>query len=133
MPDVLLIGFAPDTIPGFEPGAVAAQLREGSARFEELGMTEEQCLVGFGDPDAAATVVEHLKRKLYDCVVVGGGIRKPAEFLELFQSVVNLVHRHQPQAAIAFNSGPTDSADWALKALEQRAGTTSVGVAANKL
>ncbi|WP_189253634.1 hypothetical protein [Lentzea flava] len=120
MPDVLLIGFAPDTIPGFPPGAVAAQLEEGSRRFADLGMAEEQCLIGYGDPDAAATVVEHLKRKPYDAVVVGGGIRKPAEVLELFQTVVNLVHRHQPQAVIAFNSGPTDSADWALKALEQQ-------------
>jgi hypothetical protein len=122
MPDVLLIGFAPDTIPGFAPGAVAAQLEEGSTRFKELGLAEEQCLIDFDAPlaTALAKVAEDLKRKPYDAVVVGGGIRKPAEMLELFQAVVNLVHRHQPEAVIAFNSGPTDSADWVLKALEQR-------------
>jgi hypothetical protein len=122
VPNVLLIGFAPDSIPGFEPGAVAASLDEGSRRFAELGMAEDQCLIGFGEPDATAhaTIVEHLAKKPYDCVVVGGGVRKPAELLGLFQAVVNLVHWHQPQAAIAFNSGPTDSADWALEALEQK-------------
>ncbi|WP_086666408.1 hypothetical protein [Lentzea kentuckyensis] len=121
MPNVLVIGFDPDTIPGFEPGAVAAQLDEGSRRFAELGMVEERCLIGFGELDGVETViVERLQKKQYDVVVVGGGIRKPPELLGLFQTIVNLVHRHQPQAAIAFNSGPTDSADWALKALEQR-------------
>ena len=121
MPNVLVIGFDPDTIPGFEPGAVAAQLDEGSRRFAELGMVEERCLIGFGELDGVEVViVERLQKKQYDVVVVGGGIRKPPELLDLFQTVVNLVHRHQPQAAIAFNSGPTDSADWALKALEQR-------------
>ncbi|MFD9699261.1 hypothetical protein [Lentzea sp. NPDC059081] len=119
MPHVLLIGFAPDSIPGFEPGAVAASLDAGSERFLELGMVEDRCLIDFREP-STAVVVEHLRSKPYDCVVVGGGIRKPAEMLELFQTVVNLVHRHQPQAAIAFNSGPADSADWALKALRQK-------------
>ena len=118
MTDVLVIGFDPDTIPGFEPGAVRASLDEGSRRFVELGLTEDQCLIRFGGP--YDTIVEHLTKKPYDAVVVGGGIRKAAEHLELFQAVVNLVHWHQPDAAIAFNSGPTDSADWVLKALEQR-------------
>lgn len=121
MPNVLLIGFDPDTIPGFAPGAVAAQLDEGSRRFAELGMVEERCLIGFGELDGVeAVIVESLKKKQYDVVVVGGGIRKPPEVLELFQAVVNLVHWHQPKAAISFNAGPADSADWALKALEQK-------------
>jgi hypothetical protein len=120
VPSVLVIGFDPDTIPGFEPGAVAAQLEEGSKRFAELGLTEDQCLIGFGESHPEAKIVGHLRQRAYDCVVVGGGIRKPAELLDLFQTVVNLVHWHHPRAAISFNSGPTDSADWALKALEQR-------------
>jgi hypothetical protein len=121
VPNVLLIGFDPDTIPGFEPGAVAAQLDAGSRRFAELGMAEERCLIAFGELDGVeAAIVERLRKKQYDVVVVGGGIRKPPELLELFQTVVNLVHWHQPQAAISFNAGPADSADWALKALKQR-------------
>ncbi|MET9626635.1 hypothetical protein ABZX92_04140 [Lentzea sp. NPDC006480] len=120
MPTVLLIGFAPESIPGFAPGAVAAQLDEGSRRFAEAGLTEDQCLIDFGDPHPERKIVEHLGRGPYDAVVVGGGIRKPAELLGLFQTVVNLVHWQQPRAAIAFNSGPTDSADWVVKALEQR-------------
>ncbi|MEV6242855.1 hypothetical protein [Lentzea sp. NPDC051838] len=120
MSNVLLIGFAAETIPGFEPGAVQAQLDEGSRNFARQGLTEDQCLISFDPPYDTAKIAEHLQQRDYDCVVVGGGIRKPAELLELFQAVVNLVHWHQPHAAISFNSGPTDSADWVLKALEQQ-------------
>lgn len=69
---------------------------------------------------AEAKLVERLQTTQYDCVVVGGGIRKGPGLLELSQTVVNLVHWHQPDAAIAFNDGPGDSPDWVLKALEQR-------------
>jgi hypothetical protein len=35
--------------------------------------------------------------------------------LELFEKVVNLVRRHAPEAAIAFNNSPDDTADAALR------------------
>ena len=44
-------------------------------------------------------------------MLIGGGIRKDEDQLELFESVVNLVRRHAPQAAIAFNRTPDDMAD----------------------
>lgn len=124
VPNVLVIGFDPHTIPGFDPTPVAAGIERGSQLFAELGLTEDLVLVDFaelGGP-AEAKLADKLKSKQYDAVVIGGGIRKPAELLELFQAVVNLVHWYQPDAAIAFNSGPTDSPDWVLKAMEQRRG-----------
>jgi len=48
-------------------------------------------------------------------VVVGGGIRKPDDLVELFEAVVDLIHRHAPQAAIAFNTNPVTSLDAALR------------------
>lgn len=122
MPNILVIGFDPHTIPGFDPAPVAAAIEQGSKAFTELGLAEDLFLIDFAELGGAAEakLVERLQQRQYDAVVVGGGIRKPAELLELFQTVVNLVHWHQPQAAIAFNSGPTDSADWVLKALEQK-------------
>jgi hypothetical protein len=41
--------------------------------------------------------------------------REQEELLELVERVVDLVRRHAPQAAIAFNSGPDDSADAARR------------------
>ncbi|GAA3639498.1 hypothetical protein GCM10022267_27440 [Lentzea roselyniae] len=122
MPNILVIGFDPHTIPGFDPAPVAAAIEQGSKAFAELGLAEDLFLIDFAELGGAAEakLVERLQQRQYDAVVVGGGIRKPTELLEFFQTVVNLVHWHQPQAAIAFNSGPTDSADWVLKALEQK-------------
>ncbi|HEX7304187.1 hypothetical protein [Lentzea sp.] len=122
MPDILVIGFDPHSIPGFDPAPVAAGIEQGSRAFAELGLAEDLFLIDFAELDggAQAKLVERLQGKRYDCVVVGGGIRKGPGLLELFQVVVNLVHWHQPDAALAFNDSPGDSSDWALKALEQR-------------
>ena len=49
--------------------------------------------------------------KPYDCVVVGGGIRKPEPFLELFERIVNLIRIHAPRAAIAFNTTGENSVE----------------------
>ncbi|MET9626634.1 hypothetical protein ABZX92_04135 [Lentzea sp. NPDC006480] len=122
MPNILVIGFDPHTIPGFDPAPVAAGIEQGSRLFAELGLTEDLFLVDFtelGGP-AEAKLTEKLAGRQYDAVLVGGGIRKGPGLLELFQTVVNLVHWHQPDAAIAFNDSPGDSPDWVLKALEQR-------------
>lgn len=43
--------------------------------------------------------------------MVGGGVRKPEELTELFETIVNLVHRHAPDAEIAFNATPHDLVD----------------------
>jgi hypothetical protein len=48
-------------------------------------------------------------------VVVGGGLRKPDDMVELFEVVIDLVRRHAPQAAIAFNVNPVTSLDAALR------------------
>ncbi|MFD1051574.1 hypothetical protein ACFQ1S_41505, partial [Kibdelosporangium lantanae] len=60
-------------------------------------------------------IVAALTAEDYACVVVGGGIRKHEPYLELFERVVNLVRRHAPNAAIAFNNTPDDTVDAALR------------------
>ncbi|MFD4672385.1 hypothetical protein ACFWNN_21835 [Lentzea sp. NPDC058450] len=122
MTDVLVIGFDPATIPGFDPAPVAKGIEQGSRQFAELGLAEDLFLIDFAELDgrAQAKLAEKLRARKYDVVVVGGGIRKGPGLLELFQAVVNEVHWHQPEAALAFNDSPGDSPDWVLKALEQK-------------
>lgn len=122
VPNILVIGFDPHTIPGFDPAPVAAGIEQGSKAFAELGLAEDLFLIDFAELDgrAQAKLVEKLGQRQYDAVVIGGGIRKAPGLLELFQTVVNLVHWHQPDAAITFNDNAGDSPDWVLKALEQR-------------
>ena len=111
---VLVIGLDPVKIPGWDPAPVVAAIARGQARFADLGIEADMCLVA-PDEDPDAAIVDALTRHDYACVVVGGGIRKHEPLLELFESVVNLVHRHAPGAAIAFNSTPDDTADAALR------------------
>jgi hypothetical protein len=55
-------------------------------------------------------IEDKLRSAAYDCVVIGGGIRLPNNYL-VFEAVINAVHRAAPTASIAFNSGPEESAE----------------------
>jgi hypothetical protein len=111
---VLVIGLDPVRIPGWDPEPVVAAIKRGQARFDELGIEADMCLVA-PDENPEDAIVEALTRTDYACVVVGGGIRKHEPLLELFENVVNLVRQHAPRAAIAFNSTPEDTADAARR------------------
>lgn len=111
---VLVIGLDPARIEGWDPEPVQAAIARGHARFGELGVAADMCLV-VPDDNPEEAVVAALAANDYACVVVGGGIRKHEPYLELFEKVVNLVRQHAPNAAIAFNSTLDDIADAALR------------------
>ena len=125
-PRVLVIGFDPYRVPGpWDPKPVADAIEAGMARFADHGIAVETCLFGLDDStDMEATLTQALRAGSWDCVVVGGGIRKPEELLELFEQVINLVRRHAPQAAIAFNSNPMDTFDAAARWIDTSASTS---------
>lgn len=111
---VLVVGLDPVRIPGWDPEPVQAAIARGHARFDDHGIEADLCLVA-PDDNPEDAIVAALTRKDYACVVIGGGIRKHEPLLGLFETVVNLVRRHAPGAAIAFNSSPEDTADAALR------------------
>lgn len=111
---VLVLGFDPTTIPGYDPAPVVAAIERGQQRFVEYGISCELGLLPFDDT-SDDRIAALLRREPYACVVIGGGIRKEEDLLELFERVVNLVRVHAPQAAIAFNSRPDDGADAARR------------------
>jgi precorrin-6B methylase 2 len=83
---------------------VAEAIAVGMARFADAGVGVETCLFGLdGSDDIEAVVTEALDRRPWEAVVIGGGVRNQ---LELFERIINLVHRHAPDAAIAFSSTP---------------------------
>ena len=116
-PRVLVIGLDPYRVPGpWDPKPVADAIQAGIARFAEHGVGVETCLVGLDGSDDVETVVgDALRARPWECVVVGGGVRTGEDQLELFEQVINLVRRHAPDAAIAFNSTPTDTFDAAAR------------------
>lgn len=103
-----MIGLDPYRVPGpWDPRPVADAIEAGRVRFTEHGVGAEFCLFGLdGSDDVAEVVTAALSAWPWECVVVGGGVRNQ---LDLFESVVNLVRRHAPGAAIAFNTTPADT------------------------
>jgi hypothetical protein len=116
---VLVIGLDPNRVPGpWDPKPVADAIEIGMTGLADRGFHAEACLVGLdGSDNIEARVTTGLRARSWDCVVVGGGIRDRDEQLELFESIINLIRRHAPQAAIAFNHTPHDLADAAARAL----------------
>lgn len=116
-PGVLVIGLDPRAVAhlGIDAEMVEAALVQGQARFDAAGIAAEMCLVSLERDRAAAQIVEQLSKQEYACIVIGGGIRKPEPLLEFFELVINLVRRHAPGAAIAFNTNPVDSLDAARR------------------
>ena len=116
MKRVLFIGFDPATVdfsdPALPPGMTAEKIHAGVnvalGDFAARGWKSELCFIK-PDETAVPTVERHLAGDLYDCVVVGAGVRLPPSQLGLFEAVVNAIHRAAPQAAIAFNTRPDDS------------------------
>jgi hypothetical protein len=115
---VLVIGLDPARLHGWDPEPLQAAIARGQARFEDQGIEADYCLVAL-DENPEGAIVEALTRDDYACVVIGGGIRRPEPLLEVFEKVVNLVRRHAPGAAIAFNSSPEDCADAAARWLRR--------------
>ncbi|MFQ6199165.1 hypothetical protein [Streptomyces sp. NPDC000405] len=114
MTSVLVVGYDPQAIPGVDGEALRAALDGELARFGEHGIDAAMALVVFGE-SAESTLIASLAERPWDVVVVGGGIRKTEQLLPLFEQVVNLIRRHAPQAAIAFNTSGGDSVEAARR------------------
>lgn len=107
---VLVIGLDPYRVPGpWDPEPVSDAIQSGMSDLTAHGIDAEACLVGLdGSDDIEACITAALQTQRWDCVIVGGGIRESAELLELFESIINLVHGYAPSAEIAFNDAPDD-------------------------
>jgi hypothetical protein len=110
-PRVLVIGLDPFRVPGpWDPQPVADAIEVGLARFAEHNVAVETCLVGLdGSDDVPAVIRAAVAARPWECVVVGGGVRRAEDPPDLFEQVINLIRRHAPDAAIAFNNTPADT------------------------
>ncbi|MEV4813567.1 hypothetical protein [Micromonospora avicenniae] len=114
MPSALVVGYDPQAIPGVDAHALCAALDAELARFGAHGIDAAMTLIVF-DESAESTLIASLTSRPWDVVVVGGGIRKAEQLRPLFEQIVNLIRRHAPQAAIAFNTNGGDSVEAAQR------------------
>jgi len=122
MTRILLVGFDPETVdftdPALPPGMTAEKIRAGiEVALKQFAAHGWEADVGFIQPDETAgpTVERQVASTRYDCVVIGAGVRLPPRHLAIFEAVINAVHKAAPDAAIAFNTRPEDSADAAAR------------------
>ena len=114
MAAVLALGLDPDfvdvsSMPGLKPEMIRAYIEAQLERIRGLGHDVDSCLVDSGK-SAEAVLTETLRKRAYDCVMVGAGLRAPEQLI-LFEKLLNLVHVHAPGAKICFNTSPADSAE----------------------
>lgn len=122
MTRILLVGFSPETEDYSDPDRppeltaekVTAGIEAGLEQIRKRGWEVDRCFM-HADESAkiAGSIVEQKLRTAataYDCVVIGGGIRLPSKYL-LCEAVTNAIHRAAPNAAIAFNSRPDETAE----------------------
>jgi hypothetical protein len=127
MTRILLLGLDPETVdfsdPALPPGMTAEKVHAGIAvatkGFVERGWEFDVCFIR-PDETAGPTVERQLLSTNYDCVVIGGGVRLPPRNLALFEVLINAIRKAAPQAAIAFNTRPDDSADAAARWVSAR-------------
>ena len=122
MTRVLLVGLEPEAVdysdPALPPGMDAKKIQAGidlcMKQMSDRGWQADTCLI---QPDAIASLAlqQRLSATKYDCVVVGAGMRLPPKNLLLFEAIVNAVHKAAPNASIAFNTVPQDSAEAAAR------------------
>ena len=122
MKRVLFVGLDPATVdfsdPALPPGMTAEKIHAGVklalADFAGRGWQAQNCFIK-PDETAIPTIERFLADDVYDCVVIGAGVRLPHNRLLLFEAVVNAIHSMAPQAAIAFNTRPEDSGEAASR------------------
>ena len=127
MTRILLLGYDPETVdysdPALPPGMTAEKVHASIAvavkQFTERGWESDLCFIR-PDETAGPTVERQLPATSYDCVVIGAGVRLPPRRFAIFEAVINAVHKAAPDATIAFNTRPDDSADAAARALALR-------------
>jgi hypothetical protein len=124
MTRILLIGQIPETVdfsdpalpPGFNAEKINAGIAVAMADIERRGWQGDACMI---PPDETLRPIleKQLSSARYDCVVIGGGLRIPPKGLALFELVMNVIHKSAPDAAIAFNTRPEDTAEAAARQL----------------
>ncbi|MEO8409308.1 MAG: hypothetical protein ABI478_01960 [Propionivibrio sp.] len=117
---VLLIGLQPKLIdysspdyaafPGMDAAKVQAALDADASRLNGLGYEAQLCLTDFGET-AEVVVSEALRKKSFDCVLIGAGVRTVGKNFLLFEKLINVVHKFAPQAKLCFNTKPDDTAE----------------------
>lgn len=94
--------------PGLTAQKIDAGIKEAVRQLGEKGHEADICWTDFGIT-ATDVLTKKLKQTEFDIVLIGAGIRVPANNFLLFERMINVVHQHAPNARICFNTNPGDT------------------------
>lgn len=112
---VVLVGWNPEVVdyskwPGLTPEKLRAALEGDRDNLNTLGYEAE--LLFINDAETAYDMIsDALSKTVYDCVLIGAGVRTIDEHFLVFEKLVNAVHQSAPTAKICFNTNPSDTAE----------------------
>ncbi|MGU3480131.1 hypothetical protein [Methylobacterium sp. D48H] len=116
---VVMVGLDPDVVdfsdPAYAafPGLNATVLRDALEKDRQALVSEGfDAVYSFWDTSERAQhkFIEDLENHHPDAVMIGAGVRFNPSLTVLFETLINLVRQHAPQARLCFNSGPYDTA-----------------------
>ena len=113
---VLMTGYEPEAVdfsdPALPPGLDAEKIRQGITVAAEAmrgrGWTVDHCLIRPA-AEAAPTLRRQLAGAVYDCLVIGAGLRAWSRHVAVFEAVINAAREAAPTVPIAFNTRPEDT------------------------
>ena len=123
---VLVIGYAPEAVdfedpavpPGLDEARVADGIQTDLRLMQDRGWDAEHLPVR-PDGNLREKILDHLRSRSYDCIVIGAGVRMTVKHVPEFEAVVNAVRQGAPATPLAFNSGPDSSGEAAARWLNE--------------
>jgi hypothetical protein len=106
--DPALVGdpaFPHSAFPTVDAATVQAGIRAARAGLADLGLDLDTCFLDRGET-ADTTLRAALRRRHYEVVVVGAGVRLEPPLTPLFEVVVNAIREASPGSTVCFNTGP---------------------------
>lgn len=115
MASVLLIGADPDILkpedlpPGVTPESIRGGLSSAQAVLQGKGH-EVQALWTTSAERIAGELADAVRGRRYDVLVIGAGLRTLPPMAPHFERLMNAIREHAPDARLAFNTKPEDTA-----------------------
>jgi len=115
-PTVLLVGLPWDhhTIAAkYDANVIRMNLEQTELTMKDAGYDYKPCYI---EPEEGMTpLIDVLKHKHWDGVVVGFGVRGEPSLTVFFEQIVNVVREHSPTTKLLFNTSPGSTIDAAKR------------------
>ena len=125
MARILIVGEDPASLKAKElPSGVTAEgilraLNDARAALQSKGHDAE-ILLTTSVERIAGELAEAVRGRRFDVVVIGAGLRILPPMALHFERLMNAIREHAPDARLAFNTKPEDTAEAAERQLEAR-------------